>query len=237
MALRTLLITLTAAALLTACAGASATSATSATPAGQPVSTALSNNPALVPYEGRTPSEIYEMVRDTTRASGTVHVRMESKNADATLTANMRIGTDGTAKGWVAPIDGQKVQLLRVGDRAWFKADAAFLEARGLNRVAPDGDWTPVTRKGQMTSYLTYTEMSFYTDDLLGLPDGEVFGMRQVDGRKLEGQLSVGLQPQSGSVKVFASADGSGALVGYQKDEITYVFSDWDKPFKIQAPS
>lgn len=231
MALRTLLITLTAAVLLTACAGASAT------PAGQPASTALSNSPALVPYEGRTPSEIYEMVRDTTRESGTVHVRMESKNADATLTANMRIGADGTAKGWVAPMDGQKVQLLRVGDRAWFKANAAFLDARGLNRVAPDGDWTPVTKKGQMTSYLTYTEMPFYTDDLLDLPDSEIFGMRQVDGRKLEGQLSVGLQPQSGSVKVYASADGSGALVGYQKDEITYAFSDWDKPFKIQAPS
>lgn len=231
MALRTLLITLTAATLLAGCGGASAEAQDA------PAAAALSDTPALTPYSGLRPTEIYKKVRATTRKFDAVHVQMSSVNAGEALTVDMRVGPDGTAEGSIEPTDGQHLDLLRIGDDAWFKANAAFLDARGLDKIQPDGPWQPVTAKNDLSSYLYYTEIPFYTDDLLKLPKTAVSGIEQVEGSEIDGQLSIGLKVADEPITLFASADGAGELVGYENDAITYHFSDWGEPLEVQAPS
>ncbi|GLY13802.1 hypothetical protein LWF15_01910 [Kineosporia rhizophila] len=230
MALRKLLITLTATALLAGCGGDSTASGDA------PSSTALSNTLQVVPYDGLQPVEIYKLVRTSVRKADSVRVRMESENAGAVLSTDLRLDRDGSATGSVSPTDDQQVELLKVGDDAWFKGDQDFLDAYGVKGAQPEGEWRAITAKSPVAGFLTYTEIPFYTDTLLKLSRSEMSGLRQVDGQEFDGRLAIGLQTEDEALTLYASADGEAELVGYRSDEITYTFSDWDEPVGAEAP-
>ncbi|MBT0772686.1 hypothetical protein KIH74_27325 [Kineosporia sp. J2-2] len=223
MALRTRLLTLLVAVLLAGCGGGGSDSGAAV----------LSDTPDLVPYEGMQAAQVFGLMRTSVRQAGSVHVRMESVNGGDRLRSDMRVSRDGVASGWFEPVQGQRAELLRIGDRAWYKGNAQFLDARGLTGVTPDGPWTPVTDDGYVASYLNYTKIPFYTGELLRTPQKN---LRKVEGKVLGGQLSIGLRPRAGTGTLYVSADGSGELVGYQDDTFTYRFSDWDEPVTAEAP-
>ncbi|GAB3242419.1 hypothetical protein [Kineosporia babensis] len=231
MALRTLLVTVTAAALLAGCAAEDAVGSTGTSAA------ALSDTPELVPYAELESPQIYRKVRARVRKADSVHVRMESRNAGAVLNVDMRVSRDGSATGWVSPTPGQRIALLRVGDQAWFKANRAFLDAHDRPDAPANGEWAEVTGRGGLDSYLEYTETGFYIDTPAELAPKAVGEMFRVGNRRFDGRSGVGLQAGTRPLTIYASTDGRGDLVGYVDDEIVYSFSEWDDPVVVEPPA
>ena len=158
-----------------------------------------------------------------------VHV----KGNAGTTQIELSIGPNGTI-GTVG-VDGGKVDLVRLGDKSWIKADAAFWAKNGVPAASAtklNGKYVDVSgQSGQFDGFSSVSKFFATTSQASKTTKGEtttVDGAKVITLKDIDGSLLfVALNGEPFPMRV-SSAGASGGQID---------FTDWNVPVTITAPT
>ena len=199
--------------LLGACGGSSS-----------PGSTAVTSG-----IELKTGPEISAAAHAAALNAKSVHV----KGNAGTTQIELSIGPNGTI-GTVG-VDGGKVDLVRLGDKSWIKADAAFWAKNGVPAASAtklNGKYVDVSgQSGQFDGFSSVSKFFATTSQASKTTKGEtttVDGAKVITLKDIDGSLLfVALNGEPFPMRV-SSAGASGGQID---------FTDWNVPVTITAPT
>ncbi|MBT0772684.1 hypothetical protein KIH74_27315 [Kineosporia sp. J2-2] len=182
--------------------------------------------------------DIAELAGDATLQAQSVHVEGTTEEEGEPATFDLSLDRDGHGTGSIRMDAVGSGELMFEDDDYYLKPDP-----RMLSLYAGTDAGTTQYLKGKWlhfpndeSSGLTGLTMENLVDSL-NLPDGDA-AWRLIDGdATFGGHKAIELQVLDEDWKIFVAADGPAELVGFEGPDGSYVYSDWDEPVTVKAPS
>jgi hypothetical protein len=188
----------------------------------------------------KTPAQILADVRAATATATSVHVAGTVPQGASPIVLDLNVSNSQTATGSMQ-INGQPIDVIRIGTTVYFKAPTAFYSAQGVSAAGANllgGRWVKVpasmATSSSYASFFALTDLHTLTGSLLA-PTGPVTtaGQGTVQGTKViyladgtKGKLAVSLQGKPYPLQV-TPAKGSSGQVSFS----------WDAPVSVSAPA
>lgn len=201
-----------------------------------------SNEPAAAKDNGiasKSPTEIIQAVKSALRNAGTFHLSGSGTSSSDLFTVDIRVDTrDNKATGTLG-INGQQLQLVRIGTVVYVNAPAGFYEGNGATPTQAalvGGRWLKAS-----TSDAEFAEFTEFTDvDKLLTPDAEV---TKGDTTRVNGHAALALVDGKGTEDegtMFVRTTGDPLPVqvkGGGKESGSLNFDSFGTPVEATAPA
>jgi hypothetical protein len=181
--------------------------------------------------------EILARAQQALGTAKSVHIKGDGFSEGEQFAIDMQYGT-GAATGSMT-INGQTIELLRIGETVYFKGSPAFWRSIGGASAAEllKGRYLKVpASRPDFAEISSFTDLTKNSKELLS-PDGEISkGQRKT----IRGIEAIGLVDSSDGANLYIALQGEPyplQIVGGKKDDSgSLEFFDYGKPVKVTAP-
>ncbi|MBW8481917.1 hypothetical protein [Actinomadura parmotrematis] len=215
--------------LASACDAGTAAETADRKPAGQasPATNGIDRLPA---------DQILERARKAMLATGSVHIRGRLKDGkDPVYEMDLRVAGSRASAGSLTEPPGKTLQLIRIRDTVYIKANKKFLTAEAgadAARVLAGKYMKTTSSSKDFADIAALTSLPKIIGELLK-PDGAVSKGRL---ERVNGRLSLPLTDGTGG-KLYVSAEGEPYLVRLDSSATDRLeFLDYNVPVKVTAP-
>jgi hypothetical protein len=230
MRLRALVIAAAVATLLAGCGGSSSSPATASTSTDSP----------YVPLPNGELAKFPDTIVDDAIAAASnakaVHILGSVSDHGKPLKLNLNLVTGKGGYGTVA-INGLTFQIVRIGDKAYFKGDATFWSHFGGGALGTvlNGRWIEASATtGDLASFTPLTDVKQLFSGVLG-SHGPLQKASQTV--KANGKDAVAIVDSGLGTTLFVAADGPAYPIGLEeKGGGTVTFDRWNESISLVAP-
>jgi hypothetical protein len=186
----------------------------------------------------KSASQILADAKAAARKASSVHYHGSITESGTPLAVDIRISGSAGGTGSMT-IQGSKVEVIRVGDKAYLKGSQAFYtQVAGAAAAALlKGKWLMGSAtSGDLASLAALTDMTQLFDQALK-PDGTISKGKETT---IDGQKVIGLTSSNGGTLYIATTgepypveieQGKGSSTG------TIHFDEWNKKVEVKAPA
>ena len=190
------------------------------------------------------PEQILARAKTAIRSADSVRLTGGGSSGSDTFEVDMRYGAGGKAYGTVGS-SGQTIELRRVGQTVYLKADAAFWQATGGAQAAKllGGKFlkAPLT-DARVKQLADFTDKDTFVGEVLD-PDGDLTKgeVKQIDGKSAIGVVNKTTATNEGGT-LYVATEGEPYPLQLvpdagSKDDGELTFSEYGEPVEVEIPS
>jgi len=199
-----------------------------------------SSSPAAAADNGesaKAPGQILSDVTDAVQGAQSVHMSGSVSSDSTDVGFDVTLSSDA-AKGTLT-LSGNDIQLVRVGDAAYFSGSPEFYKMVAGDAAASllQGRWIKVPKgDSRFASFEQFTDKGKLFSSMLQA-EGTISkaGVRTYNGQKV-----IVLRDSNGDGDLYVAASGKPypvAIVSKGDKQGTVTFNGWDSPVDVSAPS
>jgi hypothetical protein len=190
--------------------------------------------------ESKSIPEIVSAVKTAAKGASSVHLAGTVNDSGKSLRLDLHLVAGKGGQGTMAE-NGFTVQIVRIGDKAYFKGDKAFWSHFGGAAAAAlfDGKWieAPANGSSQLAGLTPLTNLTAFFNAVFAGPNDK---LKKGTTATVDGQPAFSIiDPTSDGGTLYVATTGEPLplkLVGPKSDSGSITFSEWNQPVTLTAP-
>jgi len=184
-----------------------------------------------------SPSDALAEVKDAVTGATSVHIVGTGSTGGQPLGLNLKLVKGKGGAGHIT-VNGLSFDIIRIGDKAYFKGSSSFWSKFGGSAAAQlfNGKWLMApANKGELASFTPLTNLTALTNQVLASHGVLKMGATT----EINGQPAVAIVDQSNGGTLYVATTGPAYPLKLTpgKGKGAIAFSDWDQPVSLTAPA
>ena len=184
-----------------------------------------------------SPTDALTQVKDAVNSATSVRIVGTGTSSGQPLALNLKLVKGKGGAGHIT-VNGLSFDIIRIGDKAYFKGSSSFWSKFGGSAAAQlfNGKWLVApANKGELASFTPLTNLTALTNQVLSSHGTLKMG----DTTEINGQPAVAIVDQSNGGTLYVATTGPAFPLKLTpgKGQGAITFSDWNQPVTLTKPA